>query len=77
MADKPAAAVQQLPPAERKNRLLRILDGWRSRLARLEETAVAHFQEQDLDKISELLVDKRRIEQSIAAVDAFVREHLP
>lgn len=66
-----------LPYAERRQRLRQIADGWRGRLSALESSAFAYFQERDLDEISRLLVEKRRIERSLDALESFLERYLP
>lgn len=65
-----------LPYEERRRRLRAIATGWRDRLAALESSAVAYFQERNLDEISRLLVEKRRIERSLTALESFLAQYL-
>ena len=73
----PSAKGLPLSCEERRRRLLQVVDGWRGRLAELEASAVVFFQDRDLDRISTLLVEKRRLESSLAAVESFVSRFLP
>lgn len=66
-----------LPKDERKLRLQRVLAAWRRQLSTLEASAVMHFQEQNLDRISSLLSEKRRIESRIARLNDFIARYLP
>ena len=62
---------------ERRRRLLSVLDGWRRQMGTLEASAVVHFQEQNLERISSLLAEKRRIERRIERVSGFIARYLP
>ena len=62
---------------ERKRRLLTVLDVWRGQMTKLEASAVVHFQEQNLERISSLLAEKRRIERRIERVSGFIARYLP
>ena len=62
---------------ERKRRLLMVLDVWRQQMTMLEASAVVHFQEQNLERISSLLAEKRRIERRIERVNGFIARYLP
>lgn len=62
---------------ERKRRLLTILDVWQRQMTKLEASAVVHFQERNLERISSLLTEKRRIERRIERVNRFIAHYLP
>ncbi len=48
---------------------------WSARAKHVEEIAFAHFQEQNLDKIAELMDEKRKIEQRLTRLQQFLRTY--
>ena len=48
---------------------------WSERAKQVEETAFGHFQEQNLEKIAELMDEKRRIEQRLTRLQRFLRTY--
>ncbi|MHB1627596.1 MAG: hypothetical protein ACYCVB_04355 [Bacilli bacterium] len=48
---------------------------WNDRAKHVEETAFGHFQEQNLEKIAELMDEKRRIEQRLTRLQRFLQTY--
>ena len=66
-----------LQKAERKRRLTAILQYWKGTQMELEGQALLYFREQDLDRISNLIFQKRDLERRINRLDSFLRRFYP